>query len=153
MKKFLSILLILLSVCSSAQDTTAQFEATKGKWSFPVSSILQIDTIGKGCFGMPFNSFWLTIKTQQDATVRAIQGGYVQAVSQLADGYIVITKSGRYFLVYSVLSKPQVTKGSFIAEGTEIGKVNESEITINLLKDDGKELNINRWFDWNNICR
>jgi hypothetical protein len=150
---FFIIPILLFGSVVYGQKENVVFEATKGKWHFPIPNVQSIDTMMRDCFGIPANSSILELMSNNPQEIRAIQPGLVKVVTTLQGVYMVLTKSGEYFLVYYGIANPGVKKGDFIQEGDVIGTMSKEEeektykLTLMLLKG-SNTININRWFDW-----
>ncbi|GAO45315.1 hypothetical protein FPE01S_05_00120 [Flavihumibacter petaseus NBRC 106054] len=69
--------------------------------------------------------------------------------------YFIIIQSGDFWLAYSGLSAPRVTRGDSIAINTELGLMALASDTrkmysleLRLARKDILYVNINRWFNW-----
>src|SRR5688572_9927898 len=132
LRKILFISAMLTSSYSFGQDSTIIFESTKGKWDFPVATVYGIDTVPGSCLDC-HGDLTFTIKSQPAATVHAIQGGHTASVFEIEGEYIVMIRTGRYFIVYCNLSRPSATKGSYITKGTSIGNLINIDLDLILI--------------------
>ncbi len=155
MKQTLTILFfLLLCSLSHGQNANNNFTSTKGKWNFPISNVLAIDTIGRDCLGMPYPSSSLVLKTNSPGSVTALQPGIVQGIHNFDGTYTVMVRSGEYFLFYLGLKNLQVLKGDSVTKNSELGVLAKDYsdtyaygLELMLWKG-GKPININRWFHW-----
>jgi len=151
---FLTLMFILLLSVSFGQYTNAAFEATKGKWTFPISHIASVDTIQRDCSGMPARSFSMILWTQTPEEVTAIQSGLVQSIHKIDSLNVIAVKAASYFLFYFGLATLNVKKGDTINEGDILGRLgkenneNNYQILLTLMNKTGHEIDLIPWFDW-----
>ena len=95
----------------------------------------------------------LTLKAECAQEVRAIQAGEIADVTEIAGVKMVMLRAGNYFLVYDALAETQTKKGDKVEQGNIIGTLAKGDDgkTFDLmlmLFNQGKQININSWFDW-----
>ena len=133
-------------------QTNYVFEVSKGTWNFPIKTVISIDTREAGCLGGRSNSFMLTLKAECAQEVRAIQAGEIADVTEIAGVKMVMLRAGNYFLFTTLLRKLK-QKGDKVVQGNIIGTLAKGDDgkTFDLmlmLFNQGKQININSWFDW-----
>ena len=153
-QNFLTLLFILLLSVSFGQFTTTAFEATKGKWTLPISRITSVDTMQIGCYGDIVRSLSVILWTQSAEEVTAIQNGLVQSVIKIDSLNMIAVKSGNYFLFYYGISAVNVKQGDTINKGDSIGRLgkesNETSyyVLLTLTNKDADVIDLIPWFNW-----
>ena len=117
-----TVLISLHSLAQSRTDSTLLFESAKGTLSHPVNGfrkLVNYDSVkyGFGCPHYPGNTYFL----DHTDTARAIFEGKIVSVFNVGDVYAIITKFGKYYIVYSGLTKPSLSKGEYIHKNQPLG--------------------------------
>jgi len=146
---------ILLSLCFTlySQNRNNPFEASKGTWQLPISSVQKIDSMGTDCYSIPAVMPYIFITSNSASVVRSIQSGTVIGAINICDSYLVVVQNGDYYLAYSGLSRILVKKGDSVSVGSELGKLgkneteNRFELALQLMKG-ADQIDIKPWFNW-----
>jgi murein DD-endopeptidase MepM/ murein hydrolase activator NlpD len=72
------------------------------------------------------NNLGINIAIDKDSSVRAVYDGVVDDVMDIGDAKVVMLLHGKYFTIYSDLSKACVVKGQQVAAGDVLGQVGET---------------------------
>jgi len=153
MKHLYILITLVISSISYGQDLNSAFEASKGKWKFPISDCINVDTTMNDCYGNKTSSYSTILTSKKSSEVRALEKGIVHSVFSLDDtAFTVIVKSGSYLLAYSGVFT-HLNKGDTVYREQVIGyltkrqKDNSYDLFLALTKN-LKPVNINNWFDY-----
>lgn len=154
----LNFIVIVLAVVFSAKlqaqaDKNKLFEESKGKWLMP---IVKFNEAIDENMSLHDSGAGVTFITDSAYTVRAVFDGTVVNVFCLGENsYHLLTRFGNYFIVYSNINKPNLTRGEVIRAGQIIGKLykepdeKQYEFDMLLLKDKNT-IPVYKWFNWKN---
>ena len=139
--------LILLTLSGFSQfDSTKVFKKSKGTLPHPIPqhSQYKIDSPNheNPCECMIFICY-------SAYPVNAIHDGVAVEVQQIEDIFVIIIKYGDYFISYSGLSNPMLSKGDFVKAGQIISSLAKSydhhyELTL-YISNRGKNFNPSEW--------
>ncbi|HTD98591.1 MAG TPA: peptidoglycan DD-metalloendopeptidase family protein [Mucilaginibacter sp.] len=112
------------------------FLGNRGRLPWPVSNGVVIQPFGSYLIqGIRSENNGIDIKTNSDASVRAVFDGDVASINNIYGSYTVIIRHGEYFTVYSNLKSVGVSKGQKVSTKQSIGTVaNESSTGIPQVK-------------------
>lgn len=160
MKKLLTIFIITISISHSiAQpqsiDSSAQFQKAKGSLNHPIKNFTKLSTYSlrqycTDCDMLPKENIYYLNKSD---TVKAIYEGKIISVLDMDTYYAIMTKFGKYFIIYIGLEKPTLKKGDYIFQNQFLGMVcknsfnddNEYLLRIRILNDKADELDPAIW--------
>ena len=130
-------------------DSSKLFESSFGKWVYPFTEIIKIETEADYKFSSCFTSK-ISFYSNTNTTVNAVFDGKVVSVQKIEDIYVIITMFGNYFIAYSGLSEPIVKKGDFIKSGqiiSTLSKDYDDSFRLEIyLSNHSKFLNPHPWF-------
>ncbi|MCO4293142.1 peptidoglycan DD-metalloendopeptidase family protein [Solitalea sp. MAHUQ-68] len=117
----------VLSSTPEGAKLTADFESNRGRLPWPVEKGIIVERFGihphPVLEKVETNNDGVDIKTNPGASVRAVFGGKVVAVTALFGEYAILINHGEYFTVYSNLRSVSVSKGQMIGVKQAIGTV------------------------------
>jgi len=135
------------------RSQSINFEAGKGKLSWPVSS--GVPTIHFGTYTIPGTqlkgqSSGLYISVPVGAAVKAVADGDVSSVFDLGGQQVVTVRHGKYFTSYSNLSSVNVNMGQKVSPSTVVGQAasndtGEGELLFMVTNERGVFLNPEQW--------
>lgn len=118
----------MLTLAPEAAKLNAAFESNKGSLPWPVESKLVTEKFGRHTFEQAsYVNEGITIRTAQNANVRAVFNGEVSRITSLYGKYIVVIKHGLYYSIYVNLKSVSVSVGSKVATKQTIGTAAEND--------------------------
>ena len=143
------ILLIQTSVLGQS-NTDKDFIATKGKWKSPIDKITKIDTMGP-CYYPCDLPRGLTIQTDSNRLIHAVQSGQVVMVTYIGENYAIIVRNSNYLIAYSCFKATSKKKGDYVKLDDELGVLagNDEtgyELELSLLKGTKEDKRMQDWF-------
>jgi len=123
---------------------SSDFISNKGHLPWPVSNGVITVHMGRNKInGITTESSGIEIKTNENAPVRVIFDGKVQAVENVYGTYLVVVSHGAYFTAYSNLKSVSVSKGQKLTTkqliGTTANEATTGEPTVQLSLYKGTE--------------
>ncbi len=126
----------VLNATPEAAKLSNDFLGNRGRLPWPVTNGVVIQ--GFGAYyteGIKNENNGVDIKTNSDASVRAVFEGDVASINNIYGTYTVIIRHGEYFTVYSNLRSVGVSRGQKVSTKQNIGTVaNESSTGIPQVK-------------------
>ena len=118
----------MLTLAPEAAKLNAAFESNKGGLPWPVESKLVTERFGKHTFEQAtYINDGITIRTSENANVRAVFNGEVSRVMTILGKYTVVIKHGLYYSIYVNLKSVSVTAGSKVSTKQTIGVASEND--------------------------
>lgn len=126
----------VLNATPEAAKLSNDFLGNRGRLPWPVSNGVVIQPFGSYLIqGIRSENNGIDIKTNADASVRAVFDGDVASINNIYGTYTVIIRHGEYFTVYSNLRSVGVSKGQKVSTKQNIGSAaNESSTGIPQVK-------------------
>jgi len=118
-----------LAATPESAKLSADFVSNRGRLPWPVANGVITDSFGKkNVIGnvTSENNGW-TIRTGANATVRAIFGGTVSRVLEIAGKGVVMIRHGEFFTVYQNLKTISVSAGQKVSTKQSLGTVGSDE--------------------------
>lgn len=114
----------VLNATPEAAKLSNDFLGNRGRLPWPVTNGVVVQ--GFGVYyteGIKSESPGIEIKTNSDASVRAVFEGDVASINNIYGAYLVLIRHGEYFTVYSNLKSVSVVKGQKVSTKQSIGTV------------------------------
>ncbi|MEO6849927.1 MAG: peptidoglycan DD-metalloendopeptidase family protein, partial [Mucilaginibacter sp.] len=114
----------VLNATPEAAKLSNDFLGNRGRLPWPVTNGVPMQ--GFGVYyteGIKNESNGIEIKTNVDASVRAVFDGTVASINNIYGTYMVVIRHGEYFTVYSNLRTVSVSKGQKVSTKQNIGAV------------------------------
>jgi septal ring factor EnvC (AmiA/AmiB activator) len=109
----------------------ADFASSKGRLPWPVNKSVMLIPFGPynvdGFKDIVGNNPGITIGTQVGSPVKAVFNGEVIGVHNYGEAAAVVIRHGKYITTYSNLSAVNVSKGSTVTTGQEVGRAGEAD--------------------------
>jgi septal ring factor EnvC (AmiA/AmiB activator) len=130
-----------LDATPEAAKLSNDFLGNKGRLPWPVAAGVITQNFGPFYTdGIKDENTGINIKTNKDATVRAVFDGEVSLTADVSGTYIVVIRHGSYYTAYSNLRTKSVSKGDKVSYKQSIGTAatdpanGDTEIVFSVLK-------------------
>jgi septal ring factor EnvC (AmiA/AmiB activator) len=122
----------VLNATPEAAKLSNDFLGNRGRLPWPVTNGVVVQGFGKILIeGIASENNGIDIKTNSEASVRAVFDGDVASINNIYGTYTVLIRHGEYFTVYSNLRSVSVVKGQKVGTKQNIGTVaNDSSTGI-----------------------
>lgn len=120
----------VLNATPEAARLSNDFLGNRGSLPWPVTNGVVVQVFGKYVVeGITSESSGIDIKTNSDASVRAVFQGDVRAIHNSYGTYFVVIQHGEYFTAYSNLKTVSVSVGQKVSTKQSIGTVAIESVT------------------------
>src|ERR1700733_8876741 len=123
MRLFQTVVFVLLIISGKSQVfQNIEFEQSKGKWGFPISTFIAYKKEeGRMSTTNDFDHKGIIFFTNKDDSVKATFKGTIALIFSVGDCFALMTKYGDYFITYVNLDSPIVKKGDNVTQGQFLG--------------------------------
>ena len=140
------VFLCLGQIIFSQSTLSKKFIASKGTWELPVRHGYL--SLNKSCLNP--NPDYVTILSDSSRPVTAVFEGTVTMIDMYDSLFLMVVKSGEYFVGYSNLATVSVKKGDDVKKGDQLGNAGkdlDEKFVVDLrVSGPSGELKVKPWF-------
>jgi len=140
------ILACLTQTALSQSALSEKFIASRGTWELPVSNGLLVLNNGTEFS----DGDYVTILTDSSRPVTAVFEGTITMIDIYDSLFLIVVKSGEYFVGYSNLATVSVKKGDDVKKGDQLGNAGkdlDEKFVVDLrVSGPSGELKVGPWF-------